>query len=115
MKIQFDANQDYQQQAIHSIVDLFEGVNPVEIALFSQPSLKNKRNLIELSEEISANNLDVERYEDLIVQNMQKIQTENGLETEAKPDTANFSIEMETGTGKTYVYLRTIFELHQYY
>ena len=27
----------------------------------------------------------------------------------------NFSVEMETGTGKTYVYLRTIFELHKTY
>ncbi|MGB0683720.1 MAG: DEAD/DEAH box helicase family protein [Magnetovibrionaceae bacterium] len=53
--------------------------------------------------------------EDVILANVQKIQEDNDI---AKVDALRgheFSVEMETGTGKTYVYLRTIFELHKTY
>ena len=49
-----------------------------------------------------------------IEQNLRKVQLQNGLEPlewNAKLDGRDFTVEMETGTGKTYVYLRTIFEL----
>ena len=50
--------------------------------------------------------------DDKIFENLQKIQKENKLEISTKlSEPKNFSVDMETGTGKTYVYLKTIFEL----
>ena len=55
-----------------------------------------------------------------ILANIQAIQTKNGLTISNKLEESgdiplNFTIEMETGTGKTYVYLRTIYELNKHY
>lgn len=61
------------------------------------------------------NNLVVDR--DLVLANLQSVQDSNGLEVTKSlvGDALEFDIEMETGTGKTYVYLRTIFELAKNY
>ncbi|MGJ4748923.1 DEAD/DEAH box helicase family protein, partial [Leptospira sp. SA-E8] len=52
-----------------------------------------------------------------ILSNLQAVQDRNGLEISNAlvGDRPDFDIEMETGTGKTYVYLRTIFELAKRY
>ena len=52
-----------------------------------------------------------------VLQNLQSVQDRNGLEVppELAGGALDFDIEMETGTGKTYVYLRTIFELAKAY
>jgi len=53
-----------------------------------------------------------------ILANLQEIQQRNGLDLSKNEDLEepyNFTIEMETGTGKTYVYLRTILELSKEY
>ena len=59
----------------------------------------------------------LELVEDEILENLQAVQLRNGLpQTKAlKKGAYDFDIEMETGTGKTYVYLRTIFELNKAY
>jgi type III restriction enzyme len=68
---------------------------------------------IDLSQEVGAigNSLVLDR--DLVLQNLQRVQDRGGLEVarELYGNTLDFDIEMETGTGKTYVYLRTIFDL----
>ncbi|WP_342746746.1 DEAD/DEAH box helicase family protein [Mycobacterium neglectum] len=68
---------------------------------------------IDLAQEIGAvgNSLVLDR--DLILANLQRVQDRNGLEVATKlyEEALDFDIEMETGTGKTYVYLRTIFDL----
>ena len=54
-----------------------------------------------------------------MTENIQRVQKNNGLKISTKDEIINngwnFSIEMETGTGKTYVYLRTIYELNKLY
>ena len=50
---------------------------------------------------------------DDLLENVRHIQEANGIEKVAELQGCNFSIEMETGTGKTYVYLWTIFELNR--
>lgn len=50
-----------------------------------------------------------------LLNNLQIIQERNQIIKSTKLEGTNFSIEMETGTGKTYVYLRTIFELNKLY
>ena len=53
--------------------------------------------------------------DDEIIANLNDIQLRNGLRPSASLASGDFTVEMETGTGKTYVYLRTIFELNRRY
>ena len=53
--------------------------------------------------------------EEEILDNVRAIQEANGIEKCEVLQGKEFSVEMETGTGKTYVYLRTIFELNRVY
>ncbi|EFK1515801.1 DEAD/DEAH box helicase family protein [Escherichia coli] len=120
MKIQFDANLDYQRQAIESVTGVFAGqeichtnftVAPLqsweEGSLFygtKEGSLGIGNRLRLLDEDIHAN--------------IRTIQLKNGLapsETFDSKDGIHLTVEMETGTGKTYVYLRTVFEMNRLY
>ena len=53
--------------------------------------------------------------EEQILANVHKVQEANDIERVPALQGREFSVEMETGTGKTYVYLRTIFELNKRY
>ncbi len=57
----------------------------------------------------------LELLDDEILSNVQNIQLRNGLPQSKKLNSMDFSVEMETGTGKTYVYLKSIFELNKRY
>jgi type III restriction enzyme len=120
MEFKFNANQEYQITAIESVVGLLNGQNRVEVDLS-----------FALGAGFAAvpNRLDLD--EGILLKNLQGVQIQNGLEAddglrtiEAEIETGsgtkatkfpNFSIEMETGTGKTYVYLRTALELFRKY
>jgi len=108
LKLKFDSNLQFQIDAINSVVNLFEG-QPIETKDFDFG--KKETELVEFSG--VGNRLVLN--EDAILQNFQKVQDTNDLEISKKLEGMNFSVEMETGTGKTYVYLRTIFELNQKY
>ena len=121
MEFKFDPNQQYQRDAIASVVDLFEGQPQDAVALETKlrgslPSPDGQESF-DVASEVGAvgNNLllDVE----ILLQNLQGVQDRNGLEVvrEFASGALDFDIEMETGTGKTYVYLRSIFELAQRY
>lgn len=110
MKIKFDSHQQYQLDAINAIVNIFEGQPRAQ----GQFELNLTGDSGVLFAELGVGNrlvLDPET----ILTNVQKIQDRNGLEKSSALDGMNFSVEMETGTGKTYVYLRTIHELHAQY
>ncbi len=116
MKIKYDSQQPFQIQAINAIADIFEG-QPHDWEMFST-ALKTRAvsgAQAGLFNEIGAvgNNLLLD--EDSILENVQAIQNENGIEPAQRLDGMNFSVEMETGTGKTYVYLRTALELAKRY
>lgn len=113
MKIQFDSRQNYQREAIDAVIDLFRG----------QPHAREIMNISTMGQQHiegetgTANQLLLS--DEAILENLQYIQRKNTLPLTAE-DTSNlggfdFSIEMETGTGKTYVYLRTILELYLNY
>ena len=53
--------------------------------------------------------------DDDVLKNLKEIQERNGLRPSEELASGDFTVEMETGTGKTYVYLRTIFELNRRY
>ncbi len=117
---QFDASQPYQLDAIASVVDLFDGQPKDAEKLVTTlrgaavlPDADQAALDIDLTQEVGAvgNSLVLDRA--LILANLQRVQDRNGLEVAPSiaGDALDFDIEMETGTGKTYVYLRTIFEL----
>ena len=109
MKLIFDSNQQYQQDAIKSVVSIFEG-QPIEDSLL-QFSLR-QRNMADTIPGVD-NNLLIS--DDQIFKNLQAVQQANDLPASREVNGMNFSVEMETGTGKTYVYLRTIYELFSLY
>ena len=106
MQFEFDANQDYQRDAIDAAVQLFEGQIPVPTTL----QFSGESNFSTIP-----NRLDLDP--DQISDRLKEIQAANGIEASefSMNGFPNFSVEMETGTGKTYIYLRTILELFQNY
>ena len=113
MKLKFDASLPYQQEAIASIVDLFRGQTPMQTN-FTVASYGKQPGLFDSKHGVG-NRLELDEEE--ILQNLQAVQLRNGLpqSMRLKSKEYDFDVEMETGTGKTYVYLRTIFELHKNY
>jgi type III restriction enzyme len=113
MKLKFDKNLEYQQQAIASVVDLFRGQTPMQTN-FTVSAYSGQIGLFDTENGIG-NRLELDEEE--ILKNLQEVQLRNGLpQTKTlKAGNYDFDIEMETGTGKTYVYLRTILELHRNY
>src|SRR5258706_7215100 len=121
MRFQFDANQNHQQRAIASVADLFQGLTR------QTDSLHVKVGMYEGDIETDAYAFDDAR----LLGTIQKIQEANNIPPDAelkkieepielgkKKETVafpNFSVEMETGTGKTYVYIRTALELNRRY
>lgn len=135
MKIQFEANLDYQQQAISSVVDLFKGQEQKQ-SLFSivDTVLMGQKftdtgigNCLDLDadelEKVQKNRQNCRKkdYKEQavhfkeILHNLQIIQERNGVLPSTALTSLDFDIEMETGTGKTYVYLRSILELNKQY
>ena len=123
MKLKFDPNQQYQLDAINAVVDIFAG-QPKD----SEGAARHMDQDGQLSLEAAiarGNGLVLDAAQ--IAENMRTVQQRNDIlpdendltdepsAVENLPYGMNFSIEMETGTGKTYVYLRTIHELHQRY
>ena len=118
MHIKFESELDYQHDAIHAIVDIFKGQETCtsNFTVYSPAYLATQKNL-EYNQIGYANKLQL--TEGQILDNVQKIQLRNGLKPSVKNEVEikhlDFSIEMETGTGKTYVYLRTIMEMYRQY
>ncbi len=115
MEIKFNPDLDYQQDAINSITGIFAG-QEVRQANFSVPSMPSTP-LLQMSN--PQNDLGIgnklELLDDELLENIKAIQLTRGLKQVKKLGSKDFTIEMETGTGKTYVYLRSIFELHKQY
>lgn len=102
MKFKFDSNLDYQLEAIKSVVDLFKG----------QKNMTSSFPFI-AENGVVLNELGIS--EKKILDNLNAVQKENNIKEIEKLQGMDFSVEMETGTGKTYVYLRTILELNKEY
>jgi type III restriction enzyme len=112
MKFKFNKNLEYQVEAVKSVVDLFK---------YGQNYLVT-RDQFGLHSQIVSNDLYIN--EERVCQNLKSIQERNNLvqsqkleskDLKSSQKTYDFTVEMETGTGKTYVYLRTILELNKKY
>ena len=122
MEFKFDAHQPYQQEAIAAVVDLFEGQPADSASLMTTlygvaPDSGDQVRAFEVASEVGAVGNNSLLDDETILQNLQTVQDRNGLEVvrELAGGGLDFDIEMETGTGKTYVYLRTVFELAKNY
>ncbi|WP_059173778.1 type III restriction-modification system endonuclease [Bacillus sp. FJAT-27445] len=110
MKLKFISDLPYQRRAIDSIIGIFKG-QPMKQSNFT---VSYGEDAGMLQTDLGVGNR-LELTQDRILKNVQEIQVENGLARSETLGGMNFTIEMETGTGKTYVYLRTIYELNRKY
>ena len=120
MRLKFEANQDYQLKAIESVTSLLEGQSHVEVELhFEKGTLfAAVPNRIDLDDEALLNNLQSAQAQNNVNEDVELEYIEEKIVTAAGDKIVrfpNFSVEMETGTGKTYIYLRTILELFRCY
>ncbi|WP_319798462.1 type III restriction-modification system endonuclease [Nitrobacter sp.] len=111
MKLKFDPSLQYQQDAVGAVVGAFEGQPFVQTGAMTMQALQIGG--LFQTELGLGNRLTI--GDDEILKNIQAIQEANEIEKIAALAGREFSVEMETGTGKTYVYLRTIFELNKTY
>lgn len=132
MKLQFK-EQKFQIDAVKAVVDCFEG-QPVKTNRFT---LERSKEIIrkakeaatgignlgfEIEEEIGYRNSAIHILETQLLKNIQEVQSSNDLHESKqleRPKSVkqgyNLTIDMETGTGKTYTYIRTMYELHKKY
>ncbi len=128
----FEPNLEHQSHAINAVVDIFRG-QPSQLdtgaaldnfALAQPIDVSGSQAVI--SQQISSQAIANQRIisDEQVLDNIQAVQCEHNIEpsTTLYDDDKNLakyglnaSIEMETGTGKTYVYLRSIYELYQTY
>ncbi|GAB4310744.1 MAG: type III restriction-modification system endonuclease [Methanobacteriaceae archaeon] len=109
MKLKFNPNLEYQDEAVSAVLGLFEGQNSMK-SYFTVPGVQ--LGLYDAGQGIG-NRLEISK--DDILENLKNVQLNNSLAPSETLDNLDFNIEMETGTGKTYVYLKTIFELNKKY
>ena len=115
MKLRFEPNLDFQLQAVDAVCDLFRGqeVCRTEFTVTRDRADPQARLMFGETDLGVGNRLTL--LDDEILANLKGIQLRNGLPPTQSLDSGDFTVEMETGTGKTYVYLRTIFELNKRY
>lgn len=121
MRLQFK-HQKFQADAAKAVVDVFAGqpyLTPTyrmdRGSGFYQQTLSEERNFTGWSNQKIVPSLS----DALILEHIQKIQRENQIkpseQLEGRSDGFNLTIEMETGVGKTYTYIKTMFELNRAY
>lgn len=127
MKLHFEPDLDYQLEAIEAVCDLFRGqeICRTEFTVAMQPPSQPGGDLFpgtqpqQLSLGMAESTLGIGNrltlLDDEIRANLNAVQMRNGLPPSEALTSGDFTVEMETGTGKTYVYLRTIFELNKRY
>ena len=113
MKLHFEPNLDYQLHAIEAVCDLFRGqeICRTEFTVTKAPE-GDKPFLPGMDTDLGLGNR-LSLLDDEILLNLNDVQLRNGLAQSGTLVSGDFTVEMETGTGKTYVYLRTIFELYK--
>jgi type III restriction enzyme len=117
MKLHFEDNLDYQLRAIDAVAELFRGqdINRTEFTVSKMVNSDGQTALPGMEESTLGIGNRLQLLDDELLENLGDIQLRNGLRPSESLASGDFTVEMETGTGKTYVYLRTIFELNRRY
>jgi type III restriction enzyme len=128
MKLHFESNLDYQLAAVEAVCDLFRGQEICRsefTVTMHAPAILEADDLFpgttpqQMSLGVAESDLGIGNkltlLDDEIAENLHAIQLRGGLPPSGILASGDFTVEMETGTGKTYVYLRSIFELNKRY
>jgi type III restriction enzyme len=115
MKLHFEPNLDYQLQAIESVCDLFRGQEICRTEFTVTHDAADAQTRLAFAENDLGIGNRLTLLDDQLLENLHAIQLVNGLPPSTKLESGDFTVEMETGTGKTYVYLRSAFELNRRY
>jgi type III restriction enzyme len=115
MKLHFEPNLDYQLQAIESVCDLFRGQETCRTEFTVTMKLPDQQLTLGVADTDKGLGNRLTLVDDQLLDNLRSVQLRNGLAPSSALASGDFTVEMETGTGKTYVYLRTIFELNKRY
>lgn len=127
MKLQFKVQQ-YQTDAVDAVVDVFVGqpkhdgisyrVDPGRVQTTADPMLFDPS----ATPDSGLRNAEITLPTAQLLDNVHRLQRSRYLplssklvDSKAAPGVPNLDVEMETGTGKTYVYIKTIMELHKRY
>ena len=127
MKLQFKI-QSYQSDAVDSVVDVFSGqprrsgisykIDPGDVKPSKVPALFQSSTI----PDSGLRNAEIELSATQLLTNVHQVQKSRNLplaskivDSKAAPGAPNLDIEMETGTGKTYVYIKTVMELNKRY
>lgn len=127
MKLQFKVQQ-YQTDAVDAVVNAFAGQPRLDGASYridpGKAKPKSNPTLFEANQVLDSGlrNAEIALSGVQLLENVHRVQRSRNLplaaalaDSKAAPGAPNFDVEMETGTGKTYVYIKTIMELHKRY
>lgn len=128
MKLQFK-KQQYQTDAVESTVDIFNGqpnqglldykMDQGKVYVIDNGKRIEQTDFVVNENDTGYKNGEIVLSEDELLKNIHQIQTQNNIhlsnEVIKRLGACQLDIEMETGTGKTYVYIKTMFELNKRY
>lgn len=134
MKFRFKTQQ-YQVDAVNAIVDVFKGQPHISFEEYTRDLGVTKKNKVQVismfdsdensasiaddSDDVGYSNASIKLTDERLLNNIREVQSKTNLqESRTIIDSlgaVSLDVEMETGTGKTYVYTRTIFELNKRY
>lgn len=128
MKLQFKIQQ-YQTDAVESTVDIFNGqpnqglldykMDQGKVYVIDNGKRIEQKGISFSGHDTGYKNGEIVLSEDELLKNIHQIQTQNNIhlsnEVIKRLGACQLDIEMETGTGKTYVYVKTMFELNKRY
>ena len=120
MKFKFKIQQ-YQTEAVEQTVNVFAGQPSKTNAQYRRDLGKTKGRIVYEEDYVGWRNADVELTDKQLLDNIRQMQVDGNIPQSkllSKPDglgACSLDIEMETGTGKTYVYIKTMFEMNKRY
>jgi len=114
MKLHFEPDLDYQRAAVEAVCDLFRDQETCRTE-FTVTQGRGQLGFLGAAESDLGIGNRLTLLDDQLLENLRAVQLRNGLRPDESLRSKDFTVEMETGTGKTYVYLRTIYELNRRY
>lgn len=115
MKLRFK-HQKFQDDAVKATCDVFTGQQKTDNRYLIDQGAKSQQSLLGAE---GFGNADITIGEAEMLKNLHEIQSQQNLPRSVKVERLNhkpvFTIEMETGTGKTYTYIKTMYELNERY
>lgn len=121
MKLQFKV-QEYQTEAVDSVVDIFAGQPRRDGTSYRIDPGISRAGQNRAFDDSGLSNAPIELSRLQLLENVHRVQSSRNLplsselkDSKAAPGTPNLDVEMETGTGKTYVYIKTLMDLNKRY